>query len=113
MSGELEAIQQYISRKHLAGPAFLRLLGDAGVGVARLEALLKAAVWAELEAQGIDADAAVLVRAGEPGYGWTNGGWLLARLEVELRQLFASARVNDRAFVRTLTRAIEHRELIS
>jgi hypothetical protein len=113
MSGELEAIQQYISRTHLAGSAFLRLLGDAGVRIARLEVLLKAAVWAELDARGIDADAAVLVRAGEPGYGWTNGGWLLARLEVELRELFARARVNDRAFVRTLARAIEHRELIS
>jgi hypothetical protein len=93
MSGELEAIQQRISRTHLQGAAFQRLLGNTDLGIARLETLLKAVVWSALDAEGIDADAAVLVRAGEPGYGWTNGGWLLAQLEEELRQLFGRARV--------------------
>lgn len=108
-ANELAVLQLNISRTWLRSASFESLLLRPTVQLSRLEGLLKVIVWETLEAAGIDADAAILARAGEAGYGWTNGGWLLSQLEPELRHLYRMARVNDRAFARTLQRAIAQR----
>ena len=106
----LEAIRQSLSRTHLRGDAFSRLLENPAIGLDRLQGVLTVVVRETLDVLGIDADAAVLVREGEPGYGWTNGGWVLSQLEAELGELFNAARQKDQAFARALARATVQRE---
>jgi hypothetical protein len=106
---ELATLQQHISRTYLQADAFARLLANPAVQLSRLEDLLKVIVWEALGTAGIDADAAIPARAGEAGYGWTNGGWLLSQLEPELQHLYRTARNGDRAFARMLERAISQR----
>lgn len=105
-SEELDKIRLYLIHSHLKGAAFGRLLANADIALPRLEGLVKVIVWDALTSRGINTDDAVPARAGEPGYGWTNGGWLLSQLEAELRQMFLQARTSDRNFSRTLARAI-------
>jgi hypothetical protein len=104
----LAAVQQRIRHTHLQGAVFTRL-PNRTIELGRLAQLLKVVVWETLIDEGVDPDAAVLARTGEPGYGWTNGGWVLAGLEGELQKLFNQTRVNDGAFGRLLSRAIEAR----
>ena len=102
---ELAKLRLHIDNTHLHSEAFQRLLNNRSVELPRLVGLLAVIVREALREAGIDADAAMLVKEGEPGYGWTNGGWLLGQLQPQLQQQYDSARAQDHAFARALHRA--------